>query len=170
VLVLASESDERAERQEIDGEEFRRSKSQRKRRDARCKKRDQQNGRERTDERRSEGGGQRLGRLALLGHRIAVEGGCHRPGFAGDIEQDRRDGAAEQRAPVDAGKHDDGRGRIHREGERQQDRDAVGTAQSRQHADENAEHEPDHHHRQRLPREQDGKAVQQQAEGFHRST
>ncbi len=51
VLVLAPEPHERAERQEIDGEEFRRSKSQRERRDAGRKKRDQQHGRERADER-----------------------------------------------------------------------------------------------------------------------
>ena len=37
-----------------------------------------------------------------------------------------------------------------------------------QHADEDAEHEADHHQRQDLPRQQDGKAVQQEIEGFHR--
>jgi hypothetical protein len=35
-------------------------------------------------------------------------------------------------------------------------------------ADENAKHESDHHHGQSLPRQQDGEAVKQQAEGFHR--
>ena len=66
-----------------------------------------------TDEGRGEGRRQRLARLALLRHRMAVEGGGHRPRLAGDVEQDRGDGAAEQRAPVDAGQHDDGRGRRH---------------------------------------------------------
>ncbi len=32
-----------------------------------------------------------------------------------------------------------------REGQRQQDRDAVGAAQTRQHADDHAEHDADHH-------------------------
>ena len=35
-------------------------------------------------------------------HRVAVEGGRHRPGLARDVEQDRGDRAAEERAPVDA--------------------------------------------------------------------
>ena len=119
---------------------------------------------QRADEGRGEGRGQRFRRPALLRHRIAVEGGRDRPGLAGDVEQDRGDGAAEQRAPIDAGQHHDGRGRIHREGQRQQDRDAVGAAEARQHADEDAEHEPDHHQQQRLPRQQHGKAVHQKAE------
>ena len=84
-------------------------------------------------------------RPALLRHRIAVEGGRHRPGLAGDVEQDRGDGAAEQRPPIDAGQHHDRRGRVHRERQRQQDRHAVGTAEAGQHADENAEHQPEHH-------------------------
>ena len=86
--------------------------------------------------------------LALLRHRIAVEGGRHRPRLARDVEQDRGDGAAEQRAPVDAGQHDDRRGRRHREGQRQQDGHAVGAAQARQHADDDAEHDADDHQQQ----------------------
>ena len=54
------------------------------------------------DERRGEGGGQRLAALPLPGQRVAVEGGRHRPRLARDVEQDRGDGPAEQRAPVDA--------------------------------------------------------------------
>jgi hypothetical protein len=114
---------------------------------------------QRSDEGRRERRRQRFGRPALLGHRIAVEGGCDRPRLTGNIEQDRGDGAAEQRAPIDRGQHHDGGGRIHGEGQRQQDRHAVGPAQPRQHADENAEHKANHHQRERLPRHQDGKAV-----------
>ena len=167
VLVLAAEADERAERQQIDREELRRPEAKRERGDAGRQERDQQHRDQRADERRGERRRQRLGGAALLRHRIAVEGGGDRPGLARNVEQDRGDGAAEQRAPVDARQHDDGRGRVHREGERQQDGDAVRPAEPRQHADENAEDQPDHHQRQRLPRHQDGEAVEQQAEGFH---
>ena len=69
--------------------------------------------------------------LPLPRHREAVEGRGHRPGLARDVEQDRRDGAAEERAPVEARQQDDGRGRRHREGQRQQDGDAVGAARAR---------------------------------------
>ena len=141
VLRLAPQPDERAEREQVDGEEFRRPEAQRERRDARREERDQQHRDERADERRRERRGQRLGGLALLRHRIAVEGGRHRPRLAGNVEQDRRDRAAEQRAPVDARQHHDRRRRVHRERERQQDRDAVRAAEPRQHADEDAEHE-----------------------------
>jgi len=75
---------------------------------------------------------ERFAGLALLRHRMAVEGGRDRPGLARNVEQHRRDGAAEQRAPVDAGEHDDCRGRGHAEGERQEDRDAVGAAEAGQ--------------------------------------
>ena len=168
VLGLAAEADEGAEGQQIDREEFRRPEFQRERRDQRRQKRDQQHRDQRADEGGGERRGQRFRRPALLRHRIAVEGGRDRPGLAGDVEQDRGDGAAEQRAPVDARQHHDRRGRIHREGQRQQDRDAVGAAEARQHADEDAEHQPDHHQRHDLPRHQNGEAVQQQTEGFHR--
>jgi len=43
--------------------------------------------------------------------------------------------------PKDAGQHHDGRGRVHREGQRLQDRHAIGAAEAGQHADENAEHQ-----------------------------
>ena len=89
-------------------------------------------------------------------------------GFARDVEEDRSDRAAEQRPPVDAGEHHDGRGRIHGEGERQQDRDPVGTPQARQHADEDAEHEAHHHQGEDLPGQQDAETVDEKAECLHR--
>src|SRR6185312_237026 len=81
-------------------------------------------------------------------HRVAVEGGRYRPRFARYVEQYRRDRAAEQRAPVNAGQHDDRRGRRHRERERQQDRDAIGTPETRQHAYDDAQHDAKDHQRQ----------------------
>ena len=85
--------------------------------------------------------------LALFRQRVPVERGGHGPWFAGYVEQDGGDGAAEQRAPVDAREHDDRRGRRHREGERQQDRDAVGAAKTRQHADQHPQNHADEHQR-----------------------
>jgi hypothetical protein len=86
---------------------------------------------------------------------------------ANNVEQDRGNGAAEQRTPIDAGQHNDGGRGIHREGERQQDGNTVWAAQSRKHANENAEHKPDHHQCQRLPGQQNGKTVNEQSESFH---
>ena len=142
---LLAQADEAAERQEIDAEFLGRAELQREARDQRRHQRDDDHREQRADERRRERGGERLAGLALLRHRMAVEGGRHRPWLARDVEQDRGDGAAEQRAPVDAGQHDDRRGRRHREGQRQQDRDAVGAAETGQHADDHAEQDADDH-------------------------
>lgn len=46
---------------------------------------------------------------------------------------------------------DDGRGRRHAEGQRQQDRHAVGAAQARQHADDHAQHDADQHVQKVVP-------------------
>jgi hypothetical protein len=104
---------------------------------------------------------------ASLRHRVAVEGGGHRPGLARDVEQDRGDRPAEQRTPVDAAEHDDGRGRRHREGQRQQDGHAVGTAQARQHADEHAQDDADEHQHHVHRAQHDGKALHQRAQITH---
>ena len=116
-----------------------------KRGDQRREERDQDDGDERADERRRERGRQRFVRAALLRHRMAIERRRDRPRFTGNIEEDRCDRTTEQRPPVDAGQHDDGRRRRHREGQRQQDRDAIGAAQSGQHADNHAEQDADEH-------------------------
>jgi hypothetical protein len=108
--------------------------------------------------------GQRLARAALLGHRVAVERRRDRPGLPGNIEQDRSDRAAEQRAPIDARQHDDGRCRRHRERQREQNRDAVGAAKSGQDADDHAQHDADHHQQQVEGRKHDREAVKQRAE------
>jgi len=44
----------------------------------------------------------------------------------------------------------------------------VRTAEPGQYTDEYAKDKADHHEGERLPRHQDGEAVQEQAEGFHR--
>jgi hypothetical protein len=122
---------------------------------------DRQHGEEGADEGRGEGRRQRLGGAALLRQRKAVEGGGHRPGFAGDVEQDGSDRPAEQRAPVDAGEHDDGRGRVHREGQRQQDGDTVGAAQAGQHADQDAQQQAEQHEAQVGQGHRHGEALEQ---------
>ena len=164
---LLAHADERAEGEEEHREFLRRSELQRELRDQRRHQRDHDDGEQRADEGRRERRGQRLAGLALLRHRMAVEGRRHRPRLARDVEQDRGDGAAEQRAPIDAGEHDDCRGRRHAEGERQQDRDAVGAAEPRQHADEDAEHDAQHHHHDIERLKHDGKAVKQIDDFFH---
>ena len=147
--VAAAQADERREGEELDREELGRAELERDLGQQRGEERDQHDREERAHERGGEGGGERLAPLPLPRHRIAVEGGGHRPRLARDVEEDRRDGAAEERAPVEAREQDDGRGRRHREGERQQDRHAVGAAQARQHADDGAERDAE---RPRAPR------------------
>ena len=129
--IAAAEPDEAREGQELDGEELRRPELQRDLGQERREEGDEHDREERAHERRGEGGGERLPALPLAGQRIAVEGGGHRPRLARDVEEDRGDGAAEERAPVDRRQQDDGRGRRHRERQRQQDRDAVGAAEAR---------------------------------------
>ena len=153
--------------EEVDREELGRPELQRELGESGARKVISDDGDQRADERRGEGGGQRLVGPALLGHRMAVEGGGHRPGLARDVEQDRGDGAAEQRTPVDAGQHDDGRGRRHREGQRQQDGDAVGAAEARQHADDHAEQDADHHVGQIRQGQRDREAVQEVVDFVH---
>ena len=130
---------------------------------------DQQHGHEGAHERGGEGRRQRLAGPALLRHRIAVEGGRHRPGLARDVEQDRGDRPAEQRPPVDAGEHDDGGGRRHAEGERQEDRHAVRTAQARQHADQHAQEDADQHVEDVHRVGEHAEPVDQRGEGFQRA-
>ena len=163
---LLAQADEAAEGEEIDREDFRRPELQREARHQRREQRDHDDGEQRADEGRGERGGQRLAGLALLRHRIAVERGRHRPWFARYVEQHRGDGAAEQRTPVDARQHDDRRRRRHAEGQRQQDGDAVGAAEPRQHADDDAERDAEHHQHDVVRLQHHGEAVKQIADIF----
>ena len=162
-------ADEAREGQEEHGEELRRPELQRELGDQRRQEGDQDDGDQGADERGGEGCSQRLVGAALLGHRMAVEGRRHRPRLARNIEQDGGDGAAEQRAPVDAREHDDGRGRRHREGQRQQDRDAVGAAETRQHADDHAEQDADQHQAEIERGQRDRKPLHERGDLFQAS-
>ena len=148
---------------------LRRPELQREARHQRRQRGDHDDGEQRADERGGEGRGERLAGPALLRHRIAVERRGDRPGFAGDVEQDRGDGAAEQRAPVDAGQHDDRRGRRHAEGQRQQDRHAVGPPSPGSTPMITPSTMPTHHQQRCCTVQHDGEAVEQVADVFHRS-
>jgi hypothetical protein len=110
---------------------------------------------ERADERREERGRQRECRFTeLLREGEAVEQKHDGPRLARDVEQDRGDHAAEQRAPVDAGKEDDrarrsaGAGVRDEDRDRQQDRHATGAAETGEDADDQAEEASDRQEQQ----------------------
>ena len=97
----------------------------------------------RADERRDHGDAERRAALALPRQRIAVEAGDGVRRMAGQVEQDRADRAAVLRAVVDARQHQDRGDRLHREGQRQQERDRRHHAHAGQHADDVAEQHAD---------------------------
>ena len=88
--------------------------------------------------------------LALLRHRIAVIGGGGGRCLARDIEQDRRDRSAEGGADRNRRQHQQRGERVHREGERDQDRHRDRTAEPRQDADPEADHRPGDHEQELL--------------------
>jgi hypothetical protein len=164
---LFAHADEAAEGEEVDGEFFRRPELQREPCHQRRHQGDDDDGEQGADEGRREGSRQRFAGAAVLRHGMAVEGGRHRPGLARNVEQDRRDGAAEQCAPVDARQHDDGRRRRHGKRQRQQDGDAVGPAEAGQHANDHPEQDADHHQQHVEGLDDDGKPVEQIGDFFH---
>ena len=96
-----------------------------------------------------------------LRHRIPVERRRDGPRLAGDVEQYRGDGPAEERSPIDTGKHDDrGSGR-HRERERQENGDTVRAAEPGKHADDDPEAHADEHEQKIERRQRDREAVKQ---------
>ena len=83
----------------------------------------------------------------LLCQGVVVERRRNGQGSPGMLK-DGPDAPPEQRSPVDARQHDDPRGRRHRDREREQDRDAVGSPKPGEHPQDDAEHDPDHHQQQ----------------------
>ena len=122
---------------------FRRAEAQREGRERRRDQRQHDHAERAGDEGADRGDAQRGTGAALLGHRVAVDAGHHRGGFARDAQQDRGGRAAILRAVIDAGQHDDRLGRIEPEGERQQDRDAGERPDAGQHADQRADQAAD---------------------------
>jgi hypothetical protein len=169
---LLAHADEGAESEQVDGEELRRPEFEREIGDDRREERYDQHRDEGADERGGKCGGQRRPGPSLLRERIAVEGGGDGPRLARNVEQDGSYRAAEQRAPVDAREQNDRgglpvRGLRHREGQRQQDGDAIGAAESRQHADDDAQDHADEHEKQVVPCHRHGEAVHQRLNFVH---
>ena len=133
----------------------------------RRQKGDQRDGKKCANERGGESRRQRLGGFALLRHRVAVKGGGDRPGFAWDIEQNRGNCPPEQGTPVNTRQHDDRRRGVHGEGQRQQNRNAVGSAQSGQYANQHAQRDADQHVHDVGQRHGDGKAAHEVVDFFH---
>ena len=124
-------------------------------------------GDEAADEGADGAGGQRLGGLPALGHAVALEGGGDGRGVARGVEQDSGGGVTEEAAEVDAGEHDERRGRLQRERDRQQQGHRHGGTESGKDADGGAEDGADQH-----PEEVDGgqgagEAAHEEFELFH---
>ena len=81
--------------------------------------------------------------------------------LAGNIDQDRRGGAAVLGPVVEAGQHDERRHRRQREGDRQQHGDGGDRPEPRQHADQRAEQRADQAEQQVLRRHGDAEAEDQ---------
>ena len=111
--------------------------------------------------------GQRRAGAAFLGELIAVDRGDDGGGLAGDVEQDRRGRAAIHRAVEDAGHHDQARGRVEREGQRQDQRDAGDRAEAGQHADRGPCERADEGRQQIGRRRRNAQSIQQALEGVH---
>ena len=114
--------------------------------------------------------GQRRAGAAFLGELVAVDRGDDGSGLAGDVEQDRGGRAAIHRAVEDAGHHDQARGWIERERQRQDQRHAGDGPKARQHADRRACKRADKGREQVGGRGGDLQSVQQALEGIHSCT
>src|SRR5262245_20328248 len=104
---------------------------------------------------------------ALPRHLVAVDAGHHRGRLTGNVDEDRRRGAAVHRAVIDARHHDDGRRRRHREGGRQQQRHGGDRAQPGQHADQRADEDAEETGEQVEGLERDNDAVQDGGRRLH---
>ena len=115
-------------------------------------------------------GGEGLGGATLPGHLVALDGGHHRRGLTGGVQQDRRRRAAVHAAVVDAGEHDERLRGLHAVGHRQQQRDRHRRADAGEDADEGAEQHADGGVHQVHRGEGGLEAVREQVEGLHQST
>ena len=118
------------------------------------------NGKHPAHERGKSAYGEGFGTPALLGERIAVDGGHHGARVAGYVDQDRCDAPAVLGAVVDGREQDHAAlgGQFHRVGDRQHERDAVDRPDRRQGADQRAEKATDDGIEEVARRERDRKA------------
>jgi hypothetical protein len=86
---------------------------------------------------------QRRTGAALFRHLETVEGGHHRPGLTGNVDQDRRGRAAILRTIIDAGQHDQRTHRRQAKRDRKQHGHGGDGADARQHAHERANQRAD---------------------------
>ncbi len=87
--------------------------------------------------------------LSLARHRIAVDGGDHGGGCAGNVDQDCRDGAAGHRAAIERDHHADGEVGLERKGQRDEQGDAHGRGEAGRRAEDEADGHADHDQRER---------------------
>ncbi|KAG0772879.1 hypothetical protein G6F22_015362 [Rhizopus arrhizus] len=123
----------------------------------------------RAAERREHQHEQRGPGLAVARQRIAVQAGYGVRRGTRQVQHDGGDAAAILRAVVDAGQHDQRRGRRHGVRQRQQDGNGGQHAHARQYADQVAHEHAKHGPHQVVQRERDRKPVHQIIEDFHRS-
>ena len=90
---------------------------------------------------------QRLGRLALAAHGVAVPQHGHVDRLARNAEQNRGESAAIGAGDIHRGQQHDRGGDVHLVGEGQRQRDAHHQRQARQHADQQADDDADQQHR-----------------------
>jgi hypothetical protein len=113
---------------------------------------------------------QRLGRLALARHGVAVPQQGHVDRLARDAEQDGGEGAAVGAGDIHRRQQDDRRQQFHAVGEGQRQHHAHHQRQARQHGDQHAQHQADEQHQQvhRLQHLQE--AVAEVDKRFHQCT
>ena len=117
-----------------------------------CQRLGQEEHDQRGEEAADRGGDQRhaqgLAGFAALGHGISVKGRGRRGGHAGDLEEDRRDGAARDGRAVDRDEEDDGGHRAHRIGEGEAQGHGHGGRNAGQGAEDGAQDDGQHDHQE----------------------
>ena len=119
------------------------------------------------DERADRGDAERRSGAAAPRHLVAVERGDDGGGLARNIDQDRRGRAAVLCAVIDAGEHDQGRGGLEAEGERQQHGDGRHRPDAGQHAHQGAEKAADEAVEKILPAQRDTEPEREIVQRLH---
>ena len=133
--ILAGDVADDAQAEHRQQEELGRAELQRKLRQLRTDEPQAQHGHKAADIARKRSGAQGASRLALLRQRVAVDGGRGGGGGAGRVEQNGGNGAAVDRAAVNAEEHQNALRRLHTKGHGQQQRNAHRGGQAGQRTD-----------------------------------
>ena len=167
--ALAGEQGHRGQADEHQGEGLGRAERERPARQQRRDQHQQDDAEGAGDERADRGDAERRPGAPLQRHLVAVDAGHHRGRFAGRVDQHRGDGAAVHRAGVEGGEHDDSGGRLHAEGERQQQRHPGRRPHPGQRADQDAHDDAADRHEQVERRQRDREAEREVRGEVHRS-